>query len=549
MDPFYFSCPHCSAHLRVRDPMSLGRRVDCPECGKYLLLAEEQGPDGKSELRVNSAADPTPLELDEDRSGLRDSQAATSDAVRGKKRIAELTDRPSRNELSGPSTDRRERHPEGIAIKRRVWRRRPSYVVWLVTGGCVTALLAYVLLMAGGPSSTGGRARGSSGNAVVDDGDLSISADAANSVDRSKVDSSAEVALTEARMGRLGAILLNQVAADGKFPAGTFADRSLPVERRLSWQAMLADRFDDAHPPVSWDHPWNDPINDPFVRRRLHEFQNPSIAALTGGDGYPATHFVGVAGVGDDAPRLGPGDPRAGVFGDDRRTRLSDIRDGGSNTLLVLGIGEHLGSWAAGGRSTVRPLTRGPYVNGPDGFGTGTAESMLALLADGSVRVISAAADSQVLRRMATIDGEASDSAEVSGQRLAGSEEDTAVGKLVRETATSDDPADQPLEPEFEPEPVRKRVDVAESLRQPILLYDLPRARPLQEWLPEVADMIGAPIRFDAAELGTAVAGLKTPVRVRLENTTVGDILQNLLKPAGLTYRVEIDHIQLAPQK
>jgi hypothetical protein len=78
--------------------------------------------------------------------------------------------------------------------------------------------------------------------------------------------------------------------------------------------------------------------------------------------------------------------------------------------------------------------------------------------------------------------------------------------------------------------------------------YELPRGKPLADWLPELAELVGAPIRFDAAELGGSAAGLKAPVQLRLENTTVGDILADLLKLGGLAYRVEIDHIQIIPR-
>jgi hypothetical protein len=108
-------------------------------------------------------------------------------------------------------------------------------------------------------------------------------------------------------------------------------------------------------------------------------------------------------------------------------------------------------------------------------------------------------------------------------------------------------PADPPLEPEFAPDPARKRIDIPRSLRQPIVRYELPRGKPLADWLPELADLVGAPIRFDAAELGNSAIGLKAPVQLRLENTTVGDILADLLRIGGLAYRVETDHIRIVP--
>ena len=155
--------------------------------------------------------------------------------------------------------------------------------------------------------------------------------------------------------------------------------------------AQLAERVDaGSAPDPVWDRPWNAPQNEPFVRRRLTMFQNPAISELTGADGYPASHFVGVAGVGADAARLDHRSARAGIFSNDRRTRLEDIRDGAGNTLLVLGVRDQLGSWGAGGPATVRGLTSEPYLNGPDGFGTGADDAMSALMADGGVRFRSA---------------------------------------------------------------------------------------------------------------------------------------------------------------
>src|SRR5262245_31532862 len=43
MDPFHFSCPHCSSRLRVREKLYVGRQVDCPECGDTLLIVDLAG--------------------------------------------------------------------------------------------------------------------------------------------------------------------------------------------------------------------------------------------------------------------------------------------------------------------------------------------------------------------------------------------------------------------------------------------------------------------------------------------------------------------------
>jgi hypothetical protein len=107
---------------------------------------------------------------------------------------------------------------------------------------------------------------------------------------------------------------------------------------------------------------------------------------------------------------------------------------------------------------------------------------------------------------------------------------------------------ERPIEPEFAPEPpaqpVRK-IDLAVSLKQPIAKFDQPRSKPLEEILVSVAEMAGARVTVDRDELGPAAARLAEPVALKLENTTVGDILIGLLHPAGLSYRIEGDRLRV----
>ena len=141
----------------------------------------------------------------------------------------------------------------------------------------------------------------------------------------------------------------------------------------------------------------------PISRRPLPEVVNPALGPAKTKAGFPVTHYVGVAGVGPDAGRLPADDPRAGVFGYGRPTRLEDITAGVSHVIAVLGVSDHCGPWAAGGEATVRPLCRAPYVNGPDGFGSGLPDGMLAGMADGSVRFLSKDVDPRVVEQLAMI--------------------------------------------------------------------------------------------------------------------------------------------------
>jgi hypothetical protein len=430
------------------------------------------------------------------------------------------------------------------------WRWRSSRI--LAATGCIGILIALASI-----DWTGGSLRSATDpdeRAVAPE---VVDSKAAEPGREAGVDADQRVSTTTAtkaagRLDRLGASLQNHLAMENSFPAGTSPSASqLPAVARLSWQAILADRFEASHSHPIWDRSWNDPVNDAFVRRRLLEFQNPAITELTGADGYPATHFVGVAGVGEDAAKLDASDPRAGIFAEDRTTRLDDVRDGLSNTWLVLGARDQLGSWAAGGHPTVRPITRDPVVNGPDGIGTGQGDSMLVLLADGSVRAVSAATDPRRLRAMATInDGEPRPPGEHPSLPDAETGNVSSSADTVdAEVSEENELEDLPLTPEFAPESVHKRPDIAAALRQPILLFDQSGERKLAELLPGIGEMAGAPIRIDAAELGSAADRLAMTVQLRLENTTVGDILESLLKPAGLAYRIESDHLRIVPRQ
>jgi hypothetical protein len=231
---------------------------------------------------------------------------------------------------------------------------------------------------------------------------------------------------------------------------------------------------------------------------------------------------------------------------------MEDIRDGAANTLLVMGVQEDLGSWAAGGTPTVRGLTREPYINGPDGFGTGSPDSMVVLMADGRVLTVNRQVDARILRRMAAkADGLPLDAAvpgEPAGQPFLPTRE--AVPAREREGVPETELAvdDRPIDPDFTPEPAApavRPIDLAAALQQPIARFEQPRARPLADVLVSVAEMAGARVTVDRGALGAAAERLGEPVALTLENTTVGEILSGLLQPAGLAYRIDGNHLRI----
>lgn len=494
MEPIHFVCPYCSAALKTRDRLSVGRPVPCPECRQTFVLGESK-------------------------TGL----------------VAE-------KKAPDPSTDTAQFPP--LTIGKANSRRR--LIAVSAIGG--TALLVLVLLaglLLQRPSASHPR-RTAAANGKVEGVPPGKGALVEGGKEKSKpagvkpVKPAAQVErkLTEVekRLERIGQVLKQSSRVEKAFPAGTLADGKIPVGERLSWQAELADRFDPgANVPVVRDRGWQDPLNDPFVRRRLTYYQNPEVVRLTGEDGYPATHFVGVAGVGPDGPRLPATDPKAGVFADDRRTRITEIRDGLTNTMLVAGVHDKLGSWASGGSATIRPFTAEPYVNGPDGFGTGLPDSMFVLMADGRVMTIQKNADPAVVRSLAAITDET----------------------LHRESLQPAAPVakaridNRPLLPEFTPEPVapaelpppvRTVAEIEASLDQSLVAFTFPLTSPsLLVLVREVAELTGVPVSFEPEELGAAAEALHHPLvppkTATLKNPKVRDVLTILLRPAGLTVK------------
>jgi uncharacterized protein DUF1559 len=131
--------------------------------------------------------------------------------------------------------------------------------------------------------------------------------------------------------------------------------------------------------------------------------------------GYPfpglaLSHFVGISGIEDArnvvAAKLPRTDPRAGVFGYDEVARPKDITDGQSQTAMIAGAGALANPWILGGGATIRGA-REPLFDKTSGLGTkGLAGGgSIVVMADGSVRQVSAGIDPRVFKAMSTIRG------------------------------------------------------------------------------------------------------------------------------------------------
>jgi hypothetical protein len=126
--------------------------------------------------------------------------------------------------------------------------------------------------------------------------------------------------------------------------------------------------------------------------------------------GMGLTHFVGMSGIEDtrnDVAALLPrSDPRAGIFGYDTVARPTEVTDGTSNTIMLIGSGNLAAPWVQGGGATIRGL-REPYFDEMTGFGSKglTEPGALVMMADGSVKTLSAKISPKVLRALCTMHG------------------------------------------------------------------------------------------------------------------------------------------------
>jgi hypothetical protein len=103
----------------------------------------------------------------------------------------------------------------------------------------------------------------------------------------------------------------------GQLPSAAMGGDVLPPETRLSWIASMLPYYGHAEwqRELEQGYIWNDGKNAAVARRNLPEVVNPAIGPQTNAAGFPVTHYVGVAGLGEDAARLKADEPRAGVFG------------------------------------------------------------------------------------------------------------------------------------------------------------------------------------------------------------------------------------------
>lgn len=329
------------------------------------------------------------------------------------------------------------------------------------------------------------------------------------------------------------------VKAEGSLPAGAAGAALLPPESRLSWQATLLPYYGhlDWHGELNFARSWNDAVNQRVSRRPLELVVNPAIGPSTTKAGFPVTHYAGVAGLGADAGQLDGDDPRAGVFGFRPRVSPAQIPDGASNTIALAGVSDKLGAWASGGAATVRGFTQRPYVNGPDGFGSGQPGGMLVGMADGSVRFIPREIDPEVFERLVTINGgdPPPDALAKSSPPVRPAPAQPAPDGPPSAQAAPTQPPDTQAEARAKPAPKALQADVVRHLSDPIPQIELKNST-LSDLIDFLSQFSTIPMTLDADSLSAAGVEPDARVSLSLTDTTVGDVLEAALKQHELKY-------------
>lgn len=111
--------------------------------------------------------------------------------------------------------------------------------------------------------------------------------------------------------------------------------------------------------------------------------------------------------------------------------------------------------------------------------------------------------------------------------------------QLVPESPAANQKA--PVVTVAEPPPI----DFDAAFEQPLKQFRQIRAIPRKDLLDLVAELLGAPIRYDREMLGESGAALEQTLAFELTETTVGRVLDKTLEKSGLTYDRERDGLRL----
>jgi prepilin-type processing-associated H-X9-DG protein len=226
-----------------------------------------------------------------------------------------------------------------------------------------------------------------------------------------------------ARLHRLGAaVKALGTSSDQKFPKAALYRRPAPVranynwepDQRISWMAELLPYLgqQSLYQNIDKTRAFSDNQNVLAARCLVPEFIDPSYDTASHYVSYPGvrlnvatTHFVGIAGVGEDsADDTDLNGADIGVLGYERQMPFATVnKRGASNTAVMIQVPpDQAGPWMAGGGSTVRGI---PASGSIKPFVVPHLGGTHVLMADGSVRFVKETVSDDVFKSMGRANG------------------------------------------------------------------------------------------------------------------------------------------------
>lgn len=174
--------------------------------------------------------------------------------------------------------------------------------------------------------------------------------------------------------------------AYGSFPPAYTVDEA--GNKLHSWRTLLLPYMDQAaiYDQIDLDQPWNAPENQFLLDTVIPSYACPSHPTI----GSPYTQYMVVVG-----PSAGP----TTMFPGSIPSKLSEVTDGTSNTIMVLEVRDQQVHWAQPDDLTLEQMTRA-INQAPDGPGSYHPGGAQAAMGDGSVQFLSQSIDPTVLEHL-----------------------------------------------------------------------------------------------------------------------------------------------------
>jgi hypothetical protein len=177
--------------------------------------------------------------------------------------------------------------------------------------------------------------------------------------------------------------LSNFESVRGRLPPSASLDsKGQPLH---GWETHVLPYLFISPKGIDMQAPWNDPENAKYFKCIIPQFINPGFRTteFQDSEGYGLNHFAA------NSQLLKPGSS----------PKLSEIKDGASNTILLGEVNQAFSPWAK--PNNVRDPANG-ITNDSQGFGGPDGRGATFSMADGSARYISKDVDPAVLKALST---------------------------------------------------------------------------------------------------------------------------------------------------